>query len=62
MVMGVPTEALQKLFELAYKDKGGKTKQKQKTRRRRACPGNKTEHLTPSLPNPISSSNFVCFK
>jgi hypothetical protein len=31
MVMGVPTEALQKLFELAYKDKGGgkkKTKYK----------------------------------
>jgi hypothetical protein len=26
MVMGVPTEALQKLFELAYKDKGGNKK------------------------------------
>jgi hypothetical protein len=31
MVMGVPTEALQKLFELAYKDKGGKTKNKKTT-------------------------------
>lgn len=30
MVMGVPTEALQKLFELAYKDKGGKTKKNKK--------------------------------
>jgi hypothetical protein len=49
MVMGVPTEALQKLFALAYKDKGGGKNKKQ-------------EHLTPSLPNPISSSNFVCFK
>jgi hypothetical protein len=30
MVMGVPTEALQKLFELAYTDKGGEKKTKNK--------------------------------
>jgi hypothetical protein len=61
MVMGVPTEALQKLFELAYKDKGG-AKQTKKQKKTHTCPRNKTEHLTPSLPNPISSSKFVCFK
>jgi hypothetical protein len=32
MVMGVPTEALQKLFELAYKDKGGGKNKKTKNK------------------------------
>ncbi len=34
----------------------------QRQRRGKKQKNKKQEHLTPSLPNPISSSNFVCFK